>query len=167
MIIALGTTSGQKQRYLEEVLNEIGLKAEIVAVNVESGVSDQPKSEEETDKGARNRATASLREVKSADFGLGVEVGYHQGKRGWEMFCCAAIAGRDSVLESCISSRFPLPKYHQDVLEEDKNLGDYVRQYLEGVDEPVVNYIRELVRGRRPLIVEAIRNVVLSYLERP
>jgi non-canonical (house-cleaning) NTP pyrophosphatase len=164
MIIALGTTSEQKQKYLEEVIQEIGIDAQILLANVESGVSDQPKSQQETETGSSNRAMAALKEKSEADIGLGVEVGYHQGKKGWEMFCCATVVGRRDYLESCISSRFPLPKYHQEVLDNDKYLGEYVREYKKNVDEPVVNYVRELVRGRKPLIVEAIRNVLLSYL---
>lgn len=164
--IAVGTTSETKLACLQEVLAAIGLKAKVISLEVKSGVADQPISEAETQKGSVNRAKAALKAKPEADFGLGIEVGYHPNQQGnYEMFCCAAIVGQNSFTQACLSSRFFLPAFHQQVLKEGKYLGEYVRQYQEGVDEPVVNYVRELVRGRKPLIVEATRNALLTYLE--
>lgn len=50
-------------------------------------------------------------------------------------------------------------------MNENKYLGEYVHKYKEEIDEPVINYTRELVRGRKPLIVEATRNALLQFLE--
>lgn len=47
LVIAVGTTYSQKIKYLRLVLNDIGIKADIIPTKVESGVSDQPISEEE------------------------------------------------------------------------------------------------------------------------
>lgn len=82
------------------------------------------------------------------------------------MLCCASIVDENNVIESCFSSRFILPEFHQNVLKKGKYLGEYVRKYKKESNEPVTNYIRELVRGRKPLIIEATRNALLTYLER-
>lgn len=165
--IAIGTTYLQKIEYLKEVLQDIGVEANIIPTKVKSGVSDQPMTEEETFQGSMNRAKEVLKENADADFGLGIEVGYHQNKqKNYEMFCCTTIVDKDNVIQSCFSSRFLLPEFHQNVLKEGKYLGEYVREYKEGLNEPVTNYIRELVRGRKPLIIEATRNTLLTYLER-
>ena len=165
--IAVGTTSEQKLGYLKEVLAEIGIKAEVIPAKAESGVAEQPTSEEETRQGAIGRAKGALKANPDSDFGLGIEVGYHPNKQGdYEMFCCASIVGKNNFSQTCLSSRFLLPSFHQDILKEGKYLGEYVRKYQEGVNEPVTNYIRELVRGRRPLIMEATRNALLIYLEK-
>lgn len=164
--IAAGTASEQKIDYLKEVLSDIGINAEVVSVDVESGVSDQPITEEETQIGSLNRARAAFENVEGVDFGIGIEVGYHKNKNeDFEMFCCTSIFGKGEAIASCSSTRFLLPDFHQQILKKNKHLGEYVRKYKEEIDEPVVNYIRELVRGRKPLIVEATRNALLNYLE--
>lgn len=164
--IAVGTTSKQKIGYLKEVLNEIGISAEIVPTEVKSGVSDQPITEEETQTGSINRAKAAFEKVEDADFGIGIEVGYHKNKdEDFEMFCCTSIFGKGEAMASCFSTKFLLPDFHQQILKVNKYLGEYVNKYKEEVDEPVINYTRELVRGRKPLIIEATRNVLLQFLE--
>ena len=164
--IAAGRTSETKLSCLKEVLAAIGLKAKLISLEVKSGVVDQPISEPETQKGSVNQAKTTLKANPAADFGLGIEVGYHPDRKGdYEMFCCTAIAGQNNFNQICLSSRFLLPSFHQQILKSGKYLGEYVRQYQAGVNEPVVNYIRELVRSRRPLIMEAIRNALLVYLE--
>jgi len=166
MKIAIGTTSEQKIGYLKEVLDEIGFKAEIFPVETESEVSTQPITEDETLQGSINRARKSLDKVSDADFGVGIEVGYHlNSKSRYTMFCCTTIIDRNNFIETCKSSQFLLPEFHQKVLKKGKFLREYVREYKKEVDEPVTNYIRELVRGRKPLIKEAVRNVLLIYLE--
>lgn len=166
MKIALGTASLQKIGYLREVLAEIGIKAEIIPKEVKSGVSEQPLCEAETKKGSINRAKEALRQTPEADFGLGMEVGYHLNKEGkYEMFCCASVVDKNSFAQSCFSSRFLLPCFYQEILEEGKYLGEFVREYKREINEPVTNYVRELVRGRKPLISEAARNILLAYLE--
>lgn len=164
--IALGTTYPQKIEYLKEALAEIGIKADILPTKVESGVSDQPLTEGETSRGSINRASEALRNNPNADFGIGIEVGYHPNKEGnFEMFCCTSILDKNNFIQTCFSSRFLLPDFHQKILKSGKYLGEYVRNYKKGINKPVVNYVRELIRGRKPLIIEATRNTILTYLE--
>ncbi len=164
--ISIGTTSAQKIGYLKEVLDEIGIKAEIIPTEVKSGVSDQPITEEETQTGSINRAKAAFEKAEDVDFGIGIEVGYlKNSKNDYEMFCCTTIIDANDFVQTCTSSKFLLPEFHQKVLKENKYLGEYVREYKKEINKPHTNYIRELVRGRKPLIIEATRNVILNYLE--
>lgn len=166
MKIAVGTVSEQKIKYLKEVLDDIDIKAEIVPQEVTSDVSDQPITQEETQEGSINRAKKSFTKTKDADFGIGIEVGYHKDtKNNYEMFCCTSIVDTNGFASSCFSSRFLLPEFHQKILKENKKLGEHVREYKKEIDKPITNYVRELVRGRKPLIIEATRNVLLNYLE--
>ena len=50
---------------------------EVEGVDVPSGVSDQPMSDEESIRGARNRAIAAL-EMTTAEYGVGLEGGLHR-----------------------------------------------------------------------------------------
>lgn len=164
--IAVGTSSEQKLEYLKEVLNEIGIKAEVFPTDVKSGVSDQPVTEAETQNGSVNRAKYAFKQNSDADFGIGMEVGYNKnGNDDYEMFCCTTIVDANKFVQTCTSSKFLLPEFHQKILKENKYLGEYVREYKKEIDKPHTNYIRELVRGRKPLIMEATRNAILSYLE--
>lgn len=60
-------------------------RAEFSTVDVPSGVSEQPFSDEETIKGALNRANAALIEG-DGDIGIGLEGGVHETKYG--LFLC-------------------------------------------------------------------------------
>ncbi|KXK09203.1 MAG: Bifunctional protein HldE [Microgenomates bacterium OLB22] len=165
MKITVGTTSDQKLGYLAEVLDEIGIKAQLLPTEVSSDVSDQPLTYEETERGSANRAEAALKHHPGADIAIGIEVGYHPSdNRDYEMFCIATIIHHDKSKWTCSSSRFLLPLYHQDILKQDKPLGEYVCHYMQDSVDPATAYIRELVRGRKPLIYEAVRNVLLQYL---
>ena len=71
--LALGTTSKQKIGYVKEIICEIELDLIITPIDVSSEVSEQPTTEEETKKGSINRAKNAIKEIKKADWGLGIE----------------------------------------------------------------------------------------------
>lgn len=164
--IAVGTTYEQKILFLKETLEEIGVMAEVLPTKVESGVSDQPVSEKETLTGSINRAKQALSNNPEADYAIGIEVGYNLNSNNkYEMFCSATIADREGFLETCFSSRFLLPNYHQNILKKKLYLGDFVRQYSEDKTDPITNYIRDFIIYRKFLIKEAVRNILLRYLK--
>ncbi|WP_092905532.1 DUF84 family protein [Halostagnicola kamekurae] len=72
MHVAVGSTNPVKQRAVERTLAEFD--ADVVPVAVDSGVSEQPSSVEETITGAKNRARGALEET-DADYGVGLEGG--------------------------------------------------------------------------------------------
>ncbi|WP_373468128.1 DUF84 family protein [Acidianus infernus] len=73
MLVSVGSKNRTKVEAVKEALDIIGLKAEIVAMEVDSGVSSQPYCKE-TLFGARNRAIRALR-TANADIGIGIEGG--------------------------------------------------------------------------------------------
>jgi non-canonical (house-cleaning) NTP pyrophosphatase len=167
LVIATGTDSSQKIEHLQSLLKEMGIEGTIIPAKVPSGVSEQPQGEKEILRGSVNRSKEALRKNPKADIGLGIEVGYHENKRGdYEIVCCTTIVDSKDVVQSCFSGRLLLPKFHQRILKEGKYLGDHVREYRKGVDEPITNYIREVIISRKPLIVEATRNALITYLEK-
>jgi hypothetical protein len=58
---------------------------EFLGVDVPSGVSDQPKSDEETLKGATNRARNAFLQKRDADYWFGVEGGIEERKETKEL----------------------------------------------------------------------------------
>lgn len=59
---------------------------EMVTMEVESGVSDQPFTDEETKKGARNRAENARKLTQEADFWVGIEGGIQAVDTGLTAF---------------------------------------------------------------------------------
>ncbi len=90
MVIAVGSTNPAKLRAAKLAVTKLFPKAKIVGVNVKSGVSDQPMSDEESIKGAINRARRALSEVERAVYGIGMEGGIN--KIGSRWFDCGWIA---------------------------------------------------------------------------
>ncbi len=68
-----------KQAFMMVFPNE---KWDVVGIEVGSEVSDQPMSDDESIKGARNRARKSMKALK-ADYGVGLEGGVHQTDDKW------------------------------------------------------------------------------------
>jgi non-canonical (house-cleaning) NTP pyrophosphatase len=167
--IAVGTTSKTKIKYLKEVLKEIEIKARFFLVSVQSGVPEQPKTTEETERGSINRAVRASEKVKDADFALGIEVGYHRNKNAeYEMFCWVTIVDKAGYQISSQSHKFLLPKYYQEVLEKDL----YVNEHLDGFIKNkkklshAEKQIDNIVRHRKPFIENALKNALIRYLNK-
>jgi inosine/xanthosine triphosphatase len=99
MKIAIGSTNPVKIRAVRNVLRRVLPHVEIVALDVPSGVPGQPRGDEETRRGAVNRARAA-RAAAHADWGVGLEGGITDTEFG-TMTCawCAIVdrAGRVGV----------------------------------------------------------------------
>ncbi|HEX7118037.1 MAG TPA: inosine/xanthosine triphosphatase [Longimicrobiales bacterium] len=68
---------------------------EVVAVSVPSGVGHQPLSDEETLRGARNRAEAARARIPDADFWIGMEGGVEEHAAGLASFAWIVVRSRD------------------------------------------------------------------------
>lgn len=84
MIVAIGSTNPAKIKAVETAFKKVWPKKKFkfIPTKVNSGVSKQPKSDEECIKGARNRAKLSMRKTKS-DFGVGLEGGLQKIGKNW------------------------------------------------------------------------------------
>lgn len=84
------------------------IDAEMQGISVGSGVAEQPLSDEETFRGARNRAHNARRALPGADFWVGVEGGIEDTARGMDAFGWAYVCAplRESHARS---ATFPLP----------------------------------------------------------
>jgi inosine/xanthosine triphosphatase len=68
---------------------------ELKGVSVPSGVSDQPMTDEETLRGAKNRAFNARQAVPSADYWIGIEGGVHETGDAFLVFAWAFILSQD------------------------------------------------------------------------
>lgn len=167
--IAVGTTSENKLGFLKEVITELRIdnQIDIFSFKAESKVSDQPITEIETKKGSINRALAALKSMSQADCGLGIEAGYHKNKKGsFDIFCWATIVDRDKNKISCISHKFPLPKFHNEKVESGVQLCDHVEAYYRETNNPVKRYLGEMIDSRKLIIKDSVRQTLLRYIMR-
>lgn len=122
MKIAVGSHNPVKINAARNVLRKIYPGAEIIPVQVESGVSHCPRSDEEAITGAQNRARQA-RFLTGADLGVGLEGGTTTiaGKHmtgGW----CAVFDGRRYYLGGGGHILLP-PAVNRKIIQEGKELG--------------------------------------------
>jgi len=95
----------------------------ILCVSAESGVSEQPTSDQETLQGAINRAQAAEREVQNADYWVGIEGGIeeHDGEMSafaWVVIKSAALLGKGRT------GTFYLPPQVANLIQQGVELGE-------------------------------------------
>ncbi|KON70445.1 MULTISPECIES: DUF84 family protein [Peribacillus] len=118
MKIAVGSKNPAKVKAVFDVYEE----AEIISLQVESGVSEQPFSDEETMNGAITRAQNCLSQ-SDAEIGIGLEGGVVKMNHG--LFVCnwGAMATKDGEIYIAGGARIPLPEIVAERLLNGEELG--------------------------------------------
>jgi inosine/xanthosine triphosphatase len=120
MIVIVASENAVKVSAVREVFADYpALKdAEIIGLAVATGVSEQPKSLEETVQGAVNRAEAAFR---NCDYSIGIESGLMQvphTKTGNMDFCaCSIYDGKEHSIG--LSCAFEFPKKVTEMIENE------------------------------------------------
>jgi inosine/xanthosine triphosphatase len=95
VVVGVGSANPVKIGATRTVFDHFFPGAEMRSADVRSGVPDQPWGDEETIRGAVNRAVAA-REAVDGDFGIGIEGGVVDGENGIVRTCAwAAVVARD------------------------------------------------------------------------
>ena len=97
---------------------------DMVSVDVASGVSDQPTSDEETRVGARNRAMAASDVLPEADYWVGLEGGVEVVDEQLMAFAWMAIKGSNGKIGEARSATLPLPPAVKELVDSGMELGD-------------------------------------------
>lgn len=97
---------------------------ELLPVSVESGVSDQPASDDETRRGARNRATAARASAPDASYWVGLEGGVEVIDGQLMAFAWMAVQGSDGRIGEARSATLPLPPAVKALVDTGMELGD-------------------------------------------
>lgn len=101
-----------------------GTAMEITGLEVDSGVADQPMSDSETRRGARNRARNARRAMPSADFWVGLEGGLETVDECLMGFAWMVVAGPDGRLGEARTPTLPMPPAVQRLVAEGLELGE-------------------------------------------
>lgn len=97
---------------------------DVTGVSAESEVSDQPMSEEETLKGATNRAENASNKAPEADYWVGIEGGLEEINGGMEAFAWIVVKSKNGMVGKGRTGSFFLPKKVVELIEEGKELGE-------------------------------------------
>ena len=122
MLIAIGTRNKAKVGAVETVATQHLHNPTFEAIEVASGVSEQPFTNEETRRGAINRAKATLQQT-TAQIGFGLEGGVYE--LDGTMYCCnwGALATRAGKVFACAGATFALPSQIAQRLKAGEELG--------------------------------------------
>lgn len=126
MKITIGSKNPAKVKAVQEVFEKY--QPEIIPLSVPSGVSEQPLSDEETMRGALNRAWAAL-ETGNGEISIGLEGGVQQHENG--LFLCnwgvLAEEGKPPLFAG--GARIPLPEEIASKLLAGEELGPVMENY--------------------------------------
>jgi inosine/xanthosine triphosphatase len=134
MKIAVGSTNPTKTRAVENVLRILYPELELVTLDVPSGVAVQPIGDEETRRGAFNRARTVL-ERTDADWGFGLEGGVVKSEFGLMTNAWCVVVARDGRVGVGGSANMLLPPSIADrILRDGRELGDAMDEYANTMD---------------------------------
>ncbi len=97
---------------------------ELISVDVESGVSDQPENDRETRQGARNRVVAARRVEPDADYWVGIEGGIESVDDQLMAFAWMVVLGRNDKIGEARSVTLPLPPAVRELIDDGFELGE-------------------------------------------
>ncbi|HKI89157.1 MAG TPA: inosine/xanthosine triphosphatase [Draconibacterium sp.] len=97
-------------------------EVEVEKIDVKSGVSDQPLTDEETRKGAYNRAENAKNNFTKADFWVGIEGGIQNSENGLTAFAWVVILSKNKSGESRTTT-FQLPLKVAELISKGYELG--------------------------------------------
>jgi inosine/xanthosine triphosphatase len=120
--VAVGSGNPVKLAAVTEVLEGVWPWASVEARPVPSGVADQPFGDEETIRGARERARAA-RVALDADIGIGLEGGVVDSPEGMRTCAWCVVVHRDGREGVGGSLAMPLPNAVARMIREGTELG--------------------------------------------
>ncbi|KMK77801.1 DUF84 family protein [Alkalihalobacillus pseudalcaliphilus] len=125
MKIAVGTKNPAKVHAVQELF--LKMNAGVQSVEVPSGVSSQPFSDEETVEGAVNRAKAAL-QITESDLGFGLEGGVTETTGGLMLCNWGALVNKQGQVWLASGAKILLPFDVARSLREGRELGDIMAE---------------------------------------
>ena len=97
---------------------------ELIPVDVASGVSEQPNSDQETRRGARNRVEEASRAHPDGDFWVGLEGGVMSVDGQLMAYGWMAVRGRNGKIGQARTATLPLPPAVRELIADGIELGE-------------------------------------------
>lgn len=121
----VGSQNAAKLQAVNEVLQKYGWHSRLSGIDVPSGVSAQPFGDEETRRGAINRAIACMQYEEGAT-GIGLEGGVRKIENQFFLCNWGALALPDGTIFTAGGGQIPLPMSLADYIEQGMELGEAV-----------------------------------------
>ncbi|MFC4355878.1 DUF84 family protein [Chryseomicrobium palamuruense] len=128
MKIVIGTTNKAKISAVREAFLKVGIMAEFHGVEANSLVSAQPLNDEETVKGAINRAKDTLKK-EQGDLGIGLEGGVKWVNETLYLCNWGAMVTRSGHLYTATGAGLPLPPEIEMGIKKGHELGPLMDVY--------------------------------------
>lgn len=124
MKVAVGSKNPVKIAAAKQAFESVWPKDkwEVVGVNVESGVSEQPMSDAESIKGATTRAKRAIKKLH-ADFGVGQEGGLQKIGKQWFDSGWMVVIDKNGVLGIGSTARMLTPERFMKLIRKGVELG--------------------------------------------
>jgi inosine/xanthosine triphosphatase len=126
--IVAGTTNPAKIKAVSIAFSKLypDRHHDIIPTKVDSGVSAQPMSSQESITGATNRAARALKQVGSATYGVGLEGGLEEINGEWFDCGWCVIVDRHGIQGVASSARIITPPAIMKLIEQGQELGDAI-----------------------------------------
>lgn len=125
---AIASKNQAKINAVSTALEELGIEGHLISQEAPSGVAEQPRTIEETRRGAINRAKAII--SQPLDMAIGLEGGVYE--LDGEMYLCnwGALATNSGMLYTAAGAQIPLPRAIADQLRAGRELGPVMDEYV-------------------------------------
>jgi len=137
--VGVGSTNPSKVESVRQAFQKLGYTdIELMSINVPSGVSEQPFSDEETIQGAMNRANAVMKSIPDLDFAVGLEGGVVETsvmeKTSIFLTNWGAVVDSKGNIGIGAGHRVQMPSMMAQELRKGRELGDVVDEWSQGSD---------------------------------
>lgn len=169
MKVMVGSTNPVKVKAAENVFRQWRLHAEIVGIDVPSGVSEQPMSDDETIRGAVNRAKEVLASNPEAEYGVGIEGGVTETPYGLYLCNWGAVAQRDGLIGVGGGARFLLPDSVKERIYRGEELGlvidDLMKKQGTSRKEGAVGFFSRGILNRREMLEQVVITSLMRFIQ--
>jgi len=160
IILAVGTQNKAKLQAVETAFHKVYAQVQASGLEVESGISDQPMNDEESIKGAINRAQSALAQLSTAQYGIGLEgnvvtISDRMFLHGW-----VAIINQVGEIGLGHSSGIELPLSIRQALESGAELGPVLQEMLDDTE----NEIRHTI-GTNGILTDGLYTRVDEFVD--
>lgn len=121
-MVAVGSTNPTKINAVKKVFSFYYPGVMVVGTEVDSGVSEQPTTEEETVVGATTRSKNALLLISQAKYGVGIEGGLRKTNSGWFESSTVVVSDRKGKTGIGSSGGLILPKAVIDSVKKGETL---------------------------------------------
>ncbi len=120
--VIIGSKNPVKINCVREVFSKYFKNIDVKGIEVNSGVSHQPKSGDRTLQGAKNRAHYIFKEYQP-DFAVGIEGGLEKIGKTLYVISWICIKSKQRKVGLGRTASFPLPKKLEELIKKGKGLG--------------------------------------------